>query len=254
MTEPQELTGKVPAESVHRGIRRIPRALCERFAAIGDLAGTISDVLDEFGLYGAMGASVLRPTAPEARIVGTAITVHDVRAPRQPHLQTLTHVSLLGEIEAHNQAQPGDVLVIQGVPGVSSIGGLSASIGQRQGEIGAVVDGGIRDVAWQRSLGYPIWSRDVTPVTGKWRLQTVEINGPITVQGISVRAGDLVAADDTGVCFVPADMVQVVLERAEAIASGEGARHADIESGMSVRDLARKSYAYKQAAAAAPRP
>jgi regulator of RNase E activity RraA len=70
------------------------------------------------------------------------------------------------------------VLVIEGVHGVSNIGGISAAIGKRQGEIGAVVDGGVRDVSECRAIGYPIWSRDVTPLTGKWRVQTVQINFP----------------------------------------------------------------------------
>jgi regulator of RNase E activity RraA len=136
-------------------------------------------------------------------------------------------------------------MVIQGVSGVSNMGGISATIATRQGEVGAVVDGGIRDVAWQRSLGFPIWSREITPVTGKWRAETVEINGRVTICGVTVDAGDLVAADDTGVCFVPAALAQSVLDRCREIAEGEGRRHEDIDSGMSVPELANRTYVYQ---------
>ena len=59
------------------------------------------------------------------------------------------------------------------------MGGISAQTGKRQGEAGAIVQGGVRDIAHSRAVGYPVWASDITPVTGKWRIETVEINGPI---------------------------------------------------------------------------
>ena len=52
------------------------------------------------------------------------------------------------------------------------MGGNSAQTGRRQGEAGAIVQGGIRDVPHQRAVGYPIWASDITPVTGKSRIGT----------------------------------------------------------------------------------
>jgi regulator of RNase E activity RraA len=112
----------------------------------------------------------------------------------------------MAEFEAHNLALKGDVLVIQGVADVSNMGGLSAQTGRRQGEIGAIVQGGVRDVAHSRALDYPVWASDITPVTGKWRIETMEINGPVQIGEVRVAAGDLVVADDTGVCFIPRDV------------------------------------------------
>jgi len=66
-----------------------------------------------------------------------------------------------------------DVLVIDGVPNISNMGGNSAQTGKRQGEAGAIVQGGIRDVPHQRSVGYPIWASDITPVTGPARMLAV---------------------------------------------------------------------------------
>src|SRR5690606_23911474 len=106
-------------------------------------------------------------------------------------------ISRLAEVEAHNLAEAGDVLVFEGLDGVSNIGGVSASIGKRQGELGAIVDGGVRDVRECKELGYPMWSRSVSPLTGKWRIQTVAINQIVMVGGVQVIPGDLVIADDT---------------------------------------------------------
>lgn len=241
----QPLTGKVPASFVHAVERLVSDDVLAGYRALDDLSGTISDALDESGLVGAVAASTLRPTISGARIVGRAVTVRNIMQRSQPYASALQHSSRLAEIEGHNQAQPGDILVVQGVPGVSNMGGISASIASRQGEIGAVIEGGIRDVAWQRSIGFPIWSSEITPVTGKWRAQTVEVNGTISICGVTVRAGDLVAADDTGICFVPAELAAGILTRCQEIAEGEARRHDDIDSGMSVPDLANRTYVYQ---------
>ncbi len=249
MSDPaiRRLTGKVPGTSVHDGGSRIPSSVIDRFLEIGDLTGTIADALDEIGIQGAIGSSALQPTIVGARMVGSVVTVRNVPQRSAPYAVARGRASRLAEIEGHNQAQVGDVLVIQGVPATSNMGGISAAIGKRQGELGAIVDGGVRDVAWQRSIGFPIWSTEITPVTGKWRVQTVEINGRVTIQGVIVHAGDLVAADETGVCFVPRDVVEKILARCEEIAVGEAKRLEEVASGMPVADLADRTYVYRYA-------
>jgi len=138
----------------------------------------------------------------------------------------------LADIEAHNLALPGDVLVVQGVAGISSMGGVSASIGKRQGEIAAVVDGAVRDIDHSRSIGYPIWSAGVSPITGKWRIETIAVNDPVKIAGIEVKPGDLVIADECGVCFVPFARAAEVLAIAQKLAASEKARLEKLESGI----------------------
>ena len=70
----------------------------------------------------------------------------------------------------------GDVLVIQGVMGCSNMGGQSATIAKRQGFVGAIVDGTVRDPEQYRGMGWPVWCRGFTPITGTWRMQTVTQN------------------------------------------------------------------------------
>jgi 4-hydroxy-4-methyl-2-oxoglutarate aldolase len=81
------------------------------------------------------------------------------------------------------------VLVVQGIDGVSSMGGISAAI--------------------------------ATPASGNYRLRTAEIMGPVTIGGGVVRPGDLVVPDETGVCFRPYAEAARVLERARAISERE---------------------------------
>ena len=148
--------------------------------------------MDELGLVGAVPASVLRPTDPKARLVGRALTVKNVASRQSVPENVAGGVSGMAEIEAHNLAQPGDVLVLQGLDQVSNMGGMSASIGRRQGQLGAIVDGAVRDVEHGRAIGYAIWSRSVSPITGKWRVKTVAVNKPVDdlrCRGQSRRSG-----------------------------------------------------------------
>jgi regulator of RNase E activity RraA len=147
------------------------------------------------------------------------------------------HVTKMAECEAHNLALAGDVIVIDGVAGISNMGGISAQTGKRQGEAGAIVFGGVRDIAHSRAVGYPVWSTEVTPVTGKWRIETIEINGEIEVAGVRVAPGDIVFADETGVCFIPRGRAVEVLDLARNQAAAEEVKCKAIDAGTPVPDL-----------------
>jgi 4-hydroxy-4-methyl-2-oxoglutarate aldolase len=215
------------------GMTELPRMRAHvigGFRALEDLTGTTSDALDECGIAGVVPASVLKPTVPAARVVGQALTVLNRKSAE------MRKTSGLADIEAHNLAEPGDVLVVQGVAGISSMGGVMASIGKRQGEAGAIVDGAVRDIEHSRSIGYPIWSASVSPITGKWRIETVALNATVQVAGIEVNPGDLVVADECGVCFVPFDRAEEVLVVAQRLAAAEKIRLEKLAAGISLAD------------------
>ena len=226
----------------HVVARRVAPSFIERLGAIDDLSSTVSDVLDQMGLVGAVCASTLRPTLPGGRIIGTAITVRNQGQRVSPLANANGLQWKMAEIAAIADAQSGDVLLIEGVADVSNMGGLIAAMAKRQGILGAVVDGAIRDVAHQRKIGFPVWSRHVSPITGKWRCITREINGIVTLGGVSVAAGDLVVADETGVCFVPADKVTEVVARCEEIAMQETKLENEIADGRAIEDIIEQLY------------
>jgi 4-hydroxy-4-methyl-2-oxoglutarate aldolase len=233
--------GKLPADAFGMlDLPVVPRDILDGYRALPDLTGTVSDAMDELGIVGAVPAAVLRPNDPKARVVGRALTVRNVAATAPVPDKVKTGVSGLGEIEAHNLAESGDVLVVQGVDQVSNLGGMSATIGHRQGEIGAVVDGGARDVDHSRAIGMPVWSRSVSPITGKWRVETVAINKPVAICGVAVNPGDVVLADETGICFIPRERAGEVLQRAQRNAAAEKLRDERIASGVPIAELIAK--------------
>ncbi|MGE0800510.1 MAG: RraA family protein [Lautropia sp.] len=237
------LTGRVPAGAIRRfDLPRLSADVLARFAALTDLTGAVSDAMDNAGLVGAIPASDLAPTLGDRRIVGQAVTVRNIERNDGVGAAAASGKGRMGEQEAYNQAEPGDVIVIEGLTGVSNMGGQSASLAHRAGCAGAVIDGSFRDPDSSRGLGFPIWARGVTPITGKWRLETVEINGRVRIAGIAVDAGDLVVADEAGIVFVPFAHVETVLQQAEKIDAGDSRQKADIGAGVDLATLAATKY------------
>ncbi|MCK9919191.1 RraA family protein [Microbacteriaceae bacterium K1510] len=229
--------GRLAADAIGPRAERIDDAIIAAYLALPDLTGNASDAMDLLNLSGAVGAVVLRPSIPSARIAGPALTVKN-RARRGPVADIVASKdNRLGDIEAHNIALPGDILVVQGVPNASSLGGIMAAIAKRQGEKGIVVDGLVRDIESSRSIGLPVWAKGTTPVTGKWRVETEGVNVPVVIAGVNVAPGDLVLADETGVCFVPRADIERVLQTAQRLAAEEENRLRRINDGVALAEI-----------------
>ena len=236
--------GKLPREAIRLlELPHLPQDIVDGFKVLVDLTGTISDAMDQLGIVGVVPGYVLPPVTNGTRIVGPALTVRNIQRSAQIHkAATVDKTNTQGETEAHNLAVPGDVLVIQGVMGCSNMGGQSATIAKRQGFIGAIVDATVRDPDSYRSMDWPVWCKGFTPITGKWRMETVEVNGVVEICGVQVRPGDLVCADEAGVAFVPCERAADVLQIARQIDAGDNKRKADIDKGTSVVDLITRKY------------
>ena len=243
MATGKKLTGRVPADAVRMmEIPRLAADIVEGYRQLVDLTGTISDAMDKLGIVGAIPASTLPPSLPDKRVVGHAVTVRNTPRKEPVHAAAVEGRNKMGETEAYNLADPGDVIVIEGILGCSNMGGQSATIAHRQGCAGAVIDGSYRDPDASRDLGFPIWAKGLTQVTGKWRLETVEVNGAVRIADVQVRAGDLVCADEAGVCFVPQDRARELLDECCRIDAGDTKRKDDIAAGVDIAALTTKKY------------
>ncbi len=236
------LTGRVHADCIRRlDLPRLQPALLVQLRGLEDLTGTLSDAMDDLGLFAAVPASILRPSLPGQRVVGQAVTARN--AERSDTVTAAAASKPAGWRARGVQSRRarrcgGHRRLARRV----QYGWPIRQCGTRSGCAGAVIDGSHRDPQASAACGFPIWSRGVTPITGKWRLQTVEINGRVRIAGITVDAGDLVAADEAGLVFVPFDRVAEVVPRAMAIDAGDARQKQDIASGISLSDLAATQY------------
>jgi len=73
-------------------------------------------------------------------------------------------------------------------------------------------------------------------MTGKWRLECVAVNKPVRICGVKVSPGDVVIADEVGVCFLPISRAGEVLELAQRLASAEAERLKKLEAGISLAE------------------
>jgi len=227
--------GRIDPERITRAeIDRPDPALVEALRKIGDPTSTVADALDDLGLdRQIVSASTLVPGMPGKVVVGTAVTLRNERLTDNlsPLQRAGRGLIKLAEIEAHNLSIDGDVLVMQGVAGVSNMGGVSSEIARRQGAIGAIVSGGVRDAEHSREVDYGVWASERTPLTGKWRVETVEVNGPVTIFGAHVEPGDVVVADGSGVCFIPRRHLAEVVANVLRKSATEEARLEAIRAG-----------------------
>jgi len=202
-------------------IRRSTPEIVRGYQALGaaDVAGRVARSMDPLGINGTIPASRLQSLQPGKVLVGPAITVRNIPerevSHRRWHDAAPTH---LGEREAFFLLEEGDVVVIDGsaVYPASCLGSMAVAVAGRLGAAGVVVSGAVTGLAGIRAANIPVWARNGTTITGHHRAETIEINGPIGIEGVRVEPGDLIVADDSGVTVVPIDLAADVLERARA--------------------------------------
>lgn len=200
-------------------IPRPPKEIIDAFYQYaGGLTPTISDILDSMGLIGSISASTLKPVIPGKVVIGPVVTLRylfERKTPTQGFVEK--NIGHMADRDAYAVAQPGDIVVYDADGReVSCQGGLSSNVAVKAGIAATICDGGVRDVEEMRRLGYPVWSRHITPITGKFRIQAAEINCPVLIDGVQVCPGDLCVADDNGICFIPHNKIEEVLDRVKA--------------------------------------
>ena len=235
------LWGQVPRERISRiKFPRVPPHVVKQFAEMQDLTTTVSDILDSLGIRAAVAASFLHPLIPGKRLVGTATTVRSIPERKTPTQGYINKDFIrMSTRESYYLGEPGDVFIADfgGNLDVSNMGGQSVTAAKSRGFAGAIVNGAVRDISTIRDLDYPVWAKGVTPITGKFRMEAIELNGPVTVHDVSVYPGDLVCADDSGVCFIPAEHVDTVLEQAKSIHDEEARMRELMEGQRPVSEL-----------------
>jgi regulator of RNase E activity RraA len=150
--------------------------------------------------------------------------------------------ALNGMLEAIDQGTTDSVYVMAVEDGedIAGMGGLMGTAMAARGYAGAVIDGGVRDVAYLRKIGFPVYATSIVPSTSvhHYRFGGSEI--PVTCDGVPVNAGDIVAADSDGVVIVPKARAAEVLKLAQQMDFKEHSMYAVIEQMKSIVEAVKK--------------
>jgi regulator of RNase E activity RraA len=150
--------------------------------------------------------------------------------------------ALSGMLKAIDDGGQGSVYVMEVQDGadIAGMGGLMGTAMAARGYVGAVVDGGVRDIPQLKRIQFPVYALGPVPSTSVGHYRFAGANIPIQCDGVTVYPGDIVVADQDGVVIVPKAHAAEILVKAQALDYAEHSMYPYIDKYRSIVEAVKK--------------
>jgi regulator of RNase E activity RraA len=196
---------------------------------------SVSDALEQLTGRKMYMSHRMRPIFP-TKFAGFALTVLlKKEANRDPKALD----GMLAAID-HGSSNSVYVMVVEDGADIAGMGGLMGTAMNSRNFSGAVIDGGVRDVAYLQKIGFPVYALGIVPSTSVAHYRFAGANIPVVCDGVAVNAGDIIVADADGVVVVPRESAPAALKLARQMDFKEHSMYATIEKLKSIQEAVKQ--------------
>ena len=196
---------------------------------------SVSDALEQISGRKMYMSHRMRPIFP-TKFAGFAVTVLlKKEANKDPN-------ALSGMLTAIDNGGPNSVyvMVVEDGADIAGMGGLMGTAMYSRNFSGAVIDGGVRDVAYLQKIGFPVYALGIVPSTSVNHYRFAGANIPVVCDGVNINAADIIVADADGVAAVPRELAPQVLKLAQEMDFKEHSMYAVIEKLKSITEAVKQ--------------
>ncbi len=194
--------------------------------------GAIADILDKNGLRDQVLPYFITPFTEAKRLAGIAFTSQGYPCAETKHNDMEMRLKMLESVT------PGSISVwaTGGSLDCAHWGEIMSTAVKQRGCVGAVVDGGVRDVDFIDAMNYPVFAKFKCSASSIGRWDLAEWQLAIKIGNTVIHPGDFIFGDTDGVVVIPKDMTMDVLVAAEDVFERERGMREELRRGVTVTE------------------